>query len=230
MARREKQLRVQAQQVKAEREAFEAARAQAQAEQTLKARLKQDPLSVLRDEGIYDTFVSQYLNAEPVNPQDQVINELRSEIKALKDSQDAAKKSLEDQQSASYQQAVNQVRSDIKLLVNGNPKYSTIEETGSDEAVVALIEQTFNEQGILLTNEEAADEVETYLIEEAYKMSQLKKVQQRLTPPPAATKLPGSQKVQTQQPMRTLTRESQASTKPLSSRERAIAAFKGQLK
>jgi hypothetical protein len=93
---------------------------------------------------------------------------------------------------------------------------------------VELIERTFKQYGVLLSVEDAAKQVEDYLVEEAFKLTKLKKIQQRLAPAqkPVEAKLEPQKQPQT---LKTLTNAVSSSGR-VSVRERAIAAFKGQLK
>ncbi len=98
--------------------------------------------------------------------------------------------------------------------------------------VVDLIEKTFKEDGILLTEDEAAQQVEDYLTEEAYKLANLKKIQKRLQTSSAststsATPAKSAETPKQSQPMKTLT-NAVGTSRQLTSKERAILAFKGE--
>lgn len=247
LARREKALRAkaqqQAQESKAREDAFlakeealkarEAARdAEYQSKYIPKDRLSQDPLSVLNELGLsYDQLTQLVLNAPKAEDiaRAKELRDIQSELKAVKEQQLASQRASEEQQTAAYQQAVKQIRSEVSQLVKTDPTFETINATNSINDVVELIEETYKQDGILLTVEEAANEVENYLVEEGSKIARLSKIQQRLRPAaPAATK-PTVTKPAQQQPaaMKTLT-NSVASSRPLSARERAILAFKGE--
>lgn len=237
LARKEKALRERFKardaDLKAKEEAIKARESEFQKMESWKSRLSQDPISVLNELGIsYDQIVNSQLN-QP-SPQELEIKALKEEIQALKDGTEQTRKYFEEQQTNQYQQAVNQIKNDVKMLVDGNDEFSTIADTNSHDAVVALIEETFQKEGRLMSNEEAAREVENYLVEEAYKMSQLKKVQNRLAQK-LAQKEPTKQKQPEQQSLKTLTNAvAQSSSRPRMSeaerKARAIAAFHGQLK
>jgi len=110
-------------------------------------------------------------------------------------------------------------------------QYELIAATGSIDDVVELIERTFTEEGRLVPVEEAAQAIEDYLAEEAYKLSKLKKIQQKLAPS-AQAKPEQKQTEQPKQPqtqMKTLT-NAVGTQRQLSARERAIAAFEGKNK
>lgn len=241
LARKEKALRVKAQELKAREDSFRAKEeavkskeAEYQSKYIPKDRFTNDTLAALSEVGItYDQLTSLILN-QP-KPEDAAQNaafhKLEAEIKALRDAQEASKKSYEDSQTNAYNQAVTQIRNETKQLVNSDPSFEVIKATNSVNDVVELIERTFKDDGVLLSVEEAAKEVEEYLMEEAYKLANLKKVQSKFKPAtPTQTQAPKQQETTKQpQPMKTLTNSASA-TRPLTARERAIAAFKGQLK
>lgn len=239
LARKEKSLRLEMQKLKQEREAFkaerEAAKAPAQpqfdpSKYVSKEQLQKDAWSVLNDSGItYDQLTEQAMNqpSPEIIQTRQMVAQLQAEIKALREGQDATKASIQEQQTQSYQQAVNQIRNDARNLVASDPDaYEAIKTTNSVDDVVDLIEKTFKEDGILMTVQEAAKAVEEYLSEEAFKLTQLKKIQQRLKPAgtPAGTtpqqkEASGTQK----QPSKTLT-NAVGTTRQLTARERALMA------
>ncbi|MDE2106538.1 MAG: hypothetical protein KGL39_55500, partial [Patescibacteria group bacterium] len=107
----------------------------------------------------------------------------------------------------------------------------TIRATNSVKDVVDLIEQTFKEEGRVMDVEEAANEVENYLLEEIEKLTRIEKLKKRMEAKPAATPKSDEQTPQKKQPqtMKTLTNAA-SSSRQLSAKERAILAFKGELK
>lgn len=241
LARKEKAIRAREQQLKAKEAAIKAQEDAAKAApKTLsideskyvpKDRLTQDPFTVLNELGLsYDQLTELALNA-PKPEQMALMNELKSlkaEIAALKGESQSNKKSFEDQQKQNEAEAINQIRHEASVVIKNNPEFETIRETNSLDDVVDLIKRTYKEDGILMSVEEAALEVENYLVEEAIKLARLKKIQQRLQPAkPAETKATEQLPKQTQ-PMKTLT-NSVASSRTLSARERALLAFEGKL-
>lgn len=236
LARKEKALRAQVNEIKAKEQAI------SQREEALKAKesfdpskyiskeeLLKSPLDVLMKNGMtYEQLTQQALNAP--SPEQQalhsVIEELRSEIRTLRDDQQGVKKTFEETQQQGYEQAVNNIRKEVKSLVEKDPEFETIKSTGQIEEVVDLIKKTFAEDGVLLTAEEAAKMVEDHIIEEAEKLYKISKIQKRLSITPASTPVEKKQNVEAKQPqaMKTLTNTVSA-TRPMTSREKAIAAF-----
>lgn len=241
LARKEKALRAKDQQIRAREVAIKAAEDAKNApvkpvfdesKYISKDKLQNDLFGTLTEMGLtYDQITAQATNA-PTPEQvalNQELKSLRDELKAIRGEQESTKKSWEEQQTESYRQAVNQIKNEASLLVNHNPDFETIKETGSINDVVELIERTFKEDGTLLTVEEAAKEVEDYLVEEALKISRIKKIQQRLNASAApAAALAKPTEAPKQQQMKTLT-NSVSSTRQLSSRERAILAAQRKL-
>ena len=199
---------------------------------SLKGRITQAPLETLSELGLtYDQLTNLILN-QP-KPEDLQFQQLQTEMKALKAANEQTVAQIQQQKQDSYKQAVNQIRNEVKLLVDANADFETIKETGSHEAVVALIEETFKEEGMLLTVEDASKEVEEFLMKEALKMAGLKKVQAKLKPVDAPQTTLADAKASAAAPMKTITNNvSHGASKPLSDkerRERAIMAFQGKL-
>jgi hypothetical protein len=241
LARKERALRIKAQQqeaaianreaqIKAREEAIAAKDAEYSSKYVSKDRLSQDTLNALLDAGItYEQITEKMLNApNPAEQQNLAFQrQMDQKLKAIEEKQAQVDKNFELQQQQQYKQALEQISNEAKQLVLSDPEtYEAIKATGSIRDVVQLIERTFKEDGILMTVEEAAKEVEDYLTEEATKLSRLNKIQRRLgvkTPPPATPV-----KQPQQQQMRTLS-NAVGSHGKLSAKERAILAFKGEL-
>lgn len=240
LRQRDQQLRAREAAIKTQEDASKAALAPPkpafdESKYISKDRLLEDTFGALSELGLtYDQLTERALNA-PKSEDLAITNELkalREELKAIKGETENTKKSIQDQQTQSYQQAVAQIRNEAKNLVDHNPDFETIKETSSIGDVVDLIEQTFKEDGILLTVEEAARQVEDYLVEEAMKITKIKKIQQRMqaaAPKPTPTAaVQESTSQPKQQQLKTLT-NSVGTSRQLSARERALLAFENKL-
>lgn len=244
LARKEKALRAKQQQmeqsIKQREEALKARESELLTKNTQqdmssyisKDKIKQQTLQVLAEAGVsYDELTQQILNQTPTDPRTEAhISRLEAQIKKLEEANETSQKSQTKQQQDAYEAAVRQIRTDAKKLVHTDPSYEMIKSTGSVNDVVDLIEKTYAQDGIVLSVEDAAAEVEEYLAEEAVKLARLSKIQNRLKPVAKATTNSNVQSPQTpkqQQPMKTLTNAS-ASSRPLSARERAMLRFKGE--
>lgn len=238
LARKEKALRAQAlaerSKLDSERKALEAERAELEKVRSWQSKLKDDPFSVLNEAGLsYEELTNRLLN-QP-GPQDQALRDLQKKIQELEASQKQTLTQAEEAQKRQYEDVKKQIRNEVSLLVDGNDTFELIKSQGAEDAVVELIESVYQSEQRLMTAEEAANEVEEYLLDEAMKVAQLKKIQSKLSPPkveaPEAEKQQTSTSKQPQSP--TLSnRMVQSTAKPMSAKERrdrAIKAFLGQL-
>lgn len=245
LARREKALRAKAQEIRNQEAAFKAQELalkskelELQSASGLKDRLAKDPLSVLNELGIsYEKLTELVLNQPKA--EDAAIAKLQAEIESLKNGQESAKKLFEEQQQKAYQQAVAQIKNEVQRLVERDESFEIIKATNSVGDVVELIEKTFNEDGTLLTVEEAAQAVEEYLESEALRLSRTKKLQSKLeqltktvTAPSAPKQGQASGNVVAKQaaPAKTLSNSLGVAQKKLSSRDRAIALIEASTK
>lgn len=231
LARKEKALRQQSREIEAQREALSREQAEIQQAKTWKSRLAEDPLSVLQEAGLnYDQLTQLILNQN--NPENLQYQKIRQEFEQkLKAQEEYTKNQFEQQQTQQYTQAKTQIRNEVSSLVDSDEAFEAIRANGdvAKDAVVELMEQTFKDEGYLMGVEEAVQAVEDHLIEQAYELSKLKKVQSKFAPPPEVVQKPS----EPQKPLQTLSnRITPSTTPPLNERERkqrAILAFQGKL-
>jgi hypothetical protein len=246
LARQEKQLRIKVQQQRAALDAREADLKAREAALTSnpqfdpkdyipRSRIKQEALTVLAEEGVsYDELTQQIISRQPVDPQLQAhINRLEAKLASMEKQAEQSQKSYTEQQQQAYQAAVKQIETDARSLVKSDPEaYEAIAKTGSVKDVVDLIVKTHEKTGTVMSVEEAAQEVENYLVDEGFNVStRIEKIKRRIQQ--AAQPKESTQKTQAKQAatpsMKTLTNAT-ASSRKLSAKERAILAFKGELK
>lgn len=244
LARKERAMRVKAQAMEASMKAKEAAfaereaaiqarEAEYQTNYVPKDRIAQDPWSVLTEAGLtYDQLTQLALNQQNQDPATKAaLGRLEAQVKAAEEAQKRTVKAMEAAQAQQYTQAIQQIRNEATNLVKANPDaYETIAATDSISDVVELIEETFKQDGQLLTVEEAAQAVEEYLAEEAYKLANLRKIQQKLKPAAPAQPQKQPDPVPAKQPPTKTLNNSMGTSRQLSAKERAILAFKGELK
>lgn len=241
LAQKERQLRSQMKSLKAREDALKAQESAKSSgpdyRDTLRARAAQDPYGALEELGInHEQLTNLLLN--PPSPVDHTVLKLQEEIKALRAATEKTSADMQTREQQQYEQAVNQIRNDVKLLVDANEAYETVKEMGAQDAVVNLIEETFKSEGRIMTADEAAQEVEDYLLDEAMRVAGMRKVQARLRPPEQVTQgaveMPqGQRSPQAPQGLTNLNNQATSSpTPPLSEKDRkarAILAFNGQL-
>lgn len=245
LARQEKALRAKAQQQQQALQAREEALKAKEAELTAKGnayntsyvskdQIKQDALAVLAEAGVsYEELTQQIMSQQPVDPRLQnTIKRMEAKIQQLEETNSNNQKTYTENQQKAYQDAVKQIALDVRAMVKTDPAYEAIRAMNASKDVVELITETYNKDGILLSNEEAAQQVEDYLVEEALKLDKIEKIKKRreqmnASSAKAQEKTP-AKPGQTQPGMKTLT-NSTSSTRQLSAKERAILAFRGEL-
>lgn len=238
LARAQKEMRRQQEAIKAQEASLKQRSESYEKDYIPKTRLVEDALGVLEENGItYDQLVQMAMSR--TNPMTQEVKPLLAKIESIEKTIAEQRTSAEENQKKSYEQAMNQIRSEAKALIDSDPAFITIKESEQVEAVSALIEERFKEEGILLSVEDAAKEVEDYLLEDSLKVTNFTKVKAKLAPPTEATPPPKkledalAQRPATPQPIKTITNaQTTALSRPLSAaqkRERAILAFQGRL-
>lgn len=241
LIRREKQQRIKAQR---QEEEFKRREAELKAKEASlkpqepdlsqyipKSRLKESLMDVLSEQEIpLEEVTKQLLEAPQRNPRyDALLAKQEARIAQLQQQIEQQQKQAVESQDAAYKAAVNQLHVDVKGLVKDNPSYEAIRFAKAERDVVDLIEKVYKAEGRIMDVEEAANEVETYLIDSNYEfVNKVNKLKTRFTPPAKEVK-PKEDTTPKQTPMKTLT-NANSSTRQLSARERAILAFKGENK
>lgn len=201
-----------------------------------KDALTKNPFGVLNQLGLsYDKLVDIVTNGpshEQISTQMEIQN-LREELKALRTKSEETSKTFEQSQADQDKQAVNLMKNEAKKLIASDESLELIRLESPDYIIgeiTSLIEKTYNEDGEFLSVAEAALQIEEHLAEEAIKRSQSKKIQSRLQAKVAPAAAPAKQNGQSQKPaqLKTLT-NAVGTSRPLSSRERAILAMQGKL-
>lgn len=220
LAKQERAIRKARQELKAQQETWE----RDKASYVNLEQLKADPLKALAEAGIsYDRLTELQLGQVNPDPNQQLLDK----IQELETKLAAVDEQFTKRDTAQYEAAVNQIRNDVKLLVDSDPTFETIKETGETESVVELIRKVFDAEGTILAVEEAARLVEDKLLEnklaEIEKLSKLSKFKSRLGKP---AEIPAeASELQQQQPAATTLTNQGTVSRPLSARERAIQAF-----
>lgn len=234
-ARKEAQLVKQQQAIKAERDALKAKIAEYETGYVQKSRLKDATWDVLNENGVdYNKLTEELLNQPNMN--DPATRAMMNKLKALEDKQLASERQQTEAQQAQRTQAENAIRIEATQLIDSDPRFETIKAESMTDAVMDLIISTFDESGVLMDIEDAAEQVETYLVDTYERGAKYSKVQSRLQP--KAPEVPVAPKSPTQsQPAKITTLNnnitSQSSAQARSDAERrarAMAAFRGELK
>ncbi len=177
-------------------------------------RLKAEPLRVLLESGVTYEQLTEAIVKDQGNPE---IRTLKDEMNSLREGMDQ-KLSQRDQQAE--QQVLQEMRREATNLVADGDDFELIRGTESVPDVMQLIERTYRKTGEVLDVKEACQLVEDELFKETQKLAKFKKVQSQFAPT--------QQQLQPQRGFRTLTNRDTA-TAPMSAKQRALAAFRGEL-
>ena len=234
MAKREKAMRMQAREMAAMKQAiaqreaeYKALQAELDKEKGFKSKLKSNPWDAFIEAGYSPEEATAAMLNQPTQ-ESMELKQLRAELASIKAEQESFKQSAKQSQEQAYNQTKTQLKSEVTRLAKGNEAFELIDAMEAHDQVVDRIEEVYNETGQLIDVEEAAKYVEDNLMEEVQKVVKLKKLQKLLSP-----QEPQAHQVNPAQKLSTLSNQHSASSSRLTAkdrRERAIAAFNGQLK
>lgn len=191
----------------------------------IKELFKNDPYQAMKDFDISGDELTQGLLNQP-SPEARQIQQLQAKLTAMEENLGKTQNTFKERDEQARQQALNQIKMDVKRLIETDEAFDTVKNTNSEDEVVAYLEKKFNETGELIPIEQAAAAVEQELIEELFKYSQLKKIQEKFKAP-AEVKAETTKSVPT--PSKTLAHAQVSSgSKSMGPRERAIALLEGR--
>lgn len=144
-------------------------------------RLKKEPLKVLEESGLtFEQLAEMVLNDGKPTPDmhlQETLTPIQQKIKELEEKL-AAKEAAE--QESKVEATLQQFMGQLTDFVNGTEDYELIRANDAVDLVYDVIEQHHSETGEILSNKEAADAVENYLLEEAKKLVDREKVKKLL--------------------------------------------------
>lgn len=226
LAKRERAIRNQARQLEQQKRDWEAKINPPKPAPTIedfKQQFLKDPSSL----GLSYEDIANVAMSAPT-PENQQLNALNAKIAELEAKLSGTDQKITSAQEKAYSDAVKQISREVESIVGNNESFEMIRATSNQAAVVALIEETYKEEGYVMTSEDAAKQVEEYLVDKNLKIASLKKIQEKLNP-----QMEQPLKPQRQSQTSTLTRATTVpSTQTLSPKDRkarAIAAFQGKL-
>jgi hypothetical protein len=136
--------------------------AKAEKYEQLKAKIANKDYSALDEEGVaYEEYVKHELNKEASkDPSQERIKKLEEETAALR-------KAQEESVVKEYQANQALWKQEIVKVVSENPEFSTIKKAGKEDLVLQHINESFEEDDIELSVEEASKDIEEALKEKA---------------------------------------------------------------
>jgi len=157
---------------------------QSEPELPLEYRLKKDPFGTLNELGLsYDKLTQLALNDGKLTPdmqmelmRQEIDQKYSNEIESLRNEILEKEKQQEERQ---YEETVQNYMNELTNFVNDNDQYELIRANDAVDTVFDVIEDYYKETGRILSKQEAADQVEAYLEEEAERLFKLKKLQSK---------------------------------------------------
>lgn len=165
LARREQQARRQEQELKSKSESIAKAEAEIAEYKALKEKLAAKDYSALDPYVNYNDYTQHQVDR--LNGTDPV----KEELKKMADEINGMKKSQEESTNKLFEAAVAERRTAVKNIVEKDPKFSGIKQLKLEEAVVQHLLDTWEEDSIELSPEEAAREVQEELLARAKRMA-----------------------------------------------------------
>lgn len=144
----------------------------------LQAKLTAKDYSAADELGMnYDEYTKYLLDKQAgENPEEQ-------RYRKLEDRLSASEKALEEKELREYETNQSLWKQEISKLVTENEAFSTIKELGAEAIVLQHVNDSFEEDGIELTAEQAAKEIEDELVKRAEKFASVSKIKQKFEAP-----------------------------------------------
>src|ERR1700677_2207120 len=154
VARKEAQVRAREQAIAKREKELEAQLADAKKFAQVREKIAKKDFSAVEElGGKYEDHLKYATDQiERQDPKEERIRQLEANLEAMK-------KSQEEQASADYENNQNLWREEIKTTVTSNPDFAPILKLGAEDAVLAHINDSFEEDGVKLTAEQAVKDV-----------------------------------------------------------------------
>lgn len=208
IARKEQAQRKREQALLQREKALEAKLADADKYAQLREKLAAKDYSAAEELGLtYDEYVEYKLNAEKTaDPNEQ-------RVRTLEERLTASEKAQEEKSLREYEQNQALWKQEIAKIVSENEAFLTIKELGLEHVVLQHVNDSFEEDGIELTAEQAAQQIEDELVKRAEKFASVSKIKNKVQEAP---KVLGAPKTSPRTITQNMTVTSKApSTKPM---------------
>lgn len=179
LARKEQAQRKREQSLIQREKALEAKLADAEKYAQLKAKLAAKDYSAADELGLtYDEYTQYLVDKQAKSDPSE------ERYRTLEERQKALEKAQEEQTLKEYQMNQALWKSEIVKTVSENPEFSTIKELGLEDAVLQHINDSFDEDNIELTVEQAAKDIEDELVKRAEKFAGISKIKAKVAEQP----------------------------------------------
>jgi hypothetical protein len=147
----------------------------------LEYRLKKDPLNTLNELGLsYEQLTNLALNDGKLTPEmqiqllkDEMDSKYNTEIESLRN--ELVERDKKNEQTK-YEETINGFKSQITDFVDKSEEFELIKANNARDLIYDVIEEHHGETGRVLDIKEAAELVESHLLEETKKLMKLNKI------------------------------------------------------
>lgn len=192
---RETQVQQQMQKLEERLKQVEAQAKEVEAYKSIPERIKKDPFKLMQEHGLTKEQLLEMTLNDGQPTQDMVLGEV--EKKFMSKLEEMEKKLAEKEENARKEKeaaAIQQFQAQLTDFVNKTEDYDLIRANDAVDLVYQVIEEHYNETQQILSNKEACDAVENYLLEEAKKLVDRDKVKKLLQTPATTTAPQGARK------------------------------------
>lgn len=153
----------------------------------LKTRMSAKDFSAAEELGLTNEEYVQYQidRQSALDPTEQRIRQAEEKLTQFE-------KAQEEKTIQEYQQNQALWKQEISKVVSENPEFSTIKELGLEHLVLQHVNDSFDEDGVELTAEQAAQEIEEEAFRRAEKFASVSKIKQRTAESPKVLGAPKS--------------------------------------
>lgn len=191
LSRKEKQIREQETALQQKLQEIEARQSEIEEKygkySNLDERIRNNPMELLQENGIdFETLTKMIIENEGKPTPEMEIKRLREEMdnKYMKQLEDLKAELAEKEQQKEekyYDEVVENYKNELNEFIEQNAEqYELIKLNDASDLVYQVVEEHYNETGRVLSNEEASEHVENYLLEEAKKHLNVNKIKSLL--------------------------------------------------
>lgn len=178
LARREQAHRQREQALKQKEQALAEKLAKADRFEALQSKIAAKDYSAAEELGLkYDEYTEHLVQKQAKeDPAAERVHRVEQQLEAMK-------KAEEERVIKDYQANQALWKAEVSRVVASSEDYSTIKELSAEDIVLAHINDSFEEDGVELTAEQAAKEIEAALVERAEKLASISKLKNRAEAP-----------------------------------------------
>jgi hypothetical protein len=187
LAKQERLLVQKKKEIKQQEEQFNQKYNDYQSYEAAKKEARLNPIKALEMLGVsYEDITNFVINGNKPTPELE-IKSLREQMEADKKAREEDKKAMLEQEKLKAEQESQKVIEEFNIelknyITSNSEQYEQIVASGYEDEVCNFVQEYFSKNQKVLSNKEACDMVEEYLVEQSFKLASTKKLSARLKP------------------------------------------------